>query len=954
MQWKNRIGRVIAATALCTAAGAVQAQVSENFDTTPVGALPVSWTSTTTGAGAVWAVTNAQSNSAPNSVTTNDVATVSSQFLELPPIVAAGTVRLDFWKSFQTEATYDGFVVEVQINGGGYTNIGTAAFTLNGYNQAAISANFASPIAGQAAFSGAGLTWTNSVALISATAGDSVQFRFHMASDSSVASTGVWLDNIITSTSSNFGACCDTFAGTCTLNTAALCTGPGFSFQGSGSACPSVCPTSGACCNNATAVCSIRGAAGCGAGNTYQGDGSVCTPLPCATEACCNTVTSACTIVGPGSCPSGTVGQGSGSVCTPTPCPAPSNDNCADVVTANAPRIPGAGGTVMGSNATATDDGVSLCTAGHKDVYFLFTPATNNAWIFRTCATLPTFDTMISIHTGCPADTSTQVAGGCNDDSCGLLSSVTVAGLSAGTQYIVRVGNFSAAGAGGTFTLEVVSAQLGACCSTTTGACSSSTTGAPGCAAGSTYQGDNTTCTPSPCMQEACCNAITGVCTLAATGTCPSGTTGQGNATTCTPNPCPQPPAPANDECTAAVALTVNVAVTGTLAQATGTDISTCSGSNIDVWYTFTAPAAGSYGATASLISGGFVPAIAIYAPTPCPVDLDTNDAAPDGCQAQGGTGFVKRVGMAQGETILIRVADFGDATAFSVVVAPVQAGACCNASTGICTNSNTGAAGCASGSTYQGDDTVCNPNPCPQPPPPSNDNCSAAIALCDGVAVSGITIGATIDGTATCAGAAAVDVWYSYAPVVSGSVTISLCGSSYDTALAVLDGCGGTQVGCNDDSCGLQSVVTANLNAGTTYLIRVAGFGTATGAFTITATGGGGTCGGPTGVCCRGATCSTTLTSSAACTGSLVVGQTAGASFPTGATCNSTGVTNTPCCYADYNKAGGVTVNDIFDFLNDWFAGSPYANTGGNGSGGVLAVQNIFDFLNAWFAGGC
>lgn len=108
------------------------------------------------------------------------------------------------------------------------------------------------------------------------------------------------------------------------------------------------------------------------------------------------------------------------------------------------------------------------------------------------------------------------------------------------------------------------------------------------------------------------------------------------------------------------------------------------------------------------------------------------------------------------------------------------------------------------------------------------------------------------------------------------------------------------------------------------------------------------------TGVCCRGATCSTAITSSAACTGSLIGGQTAGASFPTGAACNSGGSTTTPCCYANYNKVGGITVNDIFDFLNDWFAGSPYANTGGNGAAGPLAVQNIFDFLNAWFAGGC
>ena len=58
--------------------------------------------------------------------------------------------------------------------------------------------------------------------------------------------------------------------------------------------------------------------------------------------------------------------------------------------------------------------------------------------------------------------------------------------------------------------------------------------------------------------------------------------------------------------------------------------------------------------------------------------------------------------------------------------------------------------------------------------------------------------------------------------------------------------------------------------------------------------------------------------------------------------------------CYADYNKVGGISVQDIFDFLADWFAGSAFANTGGNGTPGPLSVQNIFDFLADWFAGGC
>jgi Zn-dependent metalloprotease len=53
--------------------------------------------------------------------------------------------------------------------------------------------------------------------------------------------------------------------------------------------------------------------------------------------------------------------------------------------------------------------------------------------------------------------------------------------------------------------------------------------------------------------------------------------------------------------------------------------------------------------------------------------------------------------------------------------------------------------------------------------------------------------------------------------------------------------------------------------------------------------------------------------------------------------------------CPADFNGVGGITVQDIFDFLGAWFAGSPTADF--NGVNGV-SVQDIFDFLGAWFAG--
>ena len=104
------------------------------------------------------------------------------------------------------------------------------------------------------------------------------------------------------------------------------------------------------------------------------------------------------------------------------------------------------------------------------------------------------------------------------------------------------------------------------------------------------------------------------------------------------------------------------------------------------------------------------------------------------------------------------------------------------------------------------------------------------------------------------------------------------------------------------------------------------------------------------TGRCCVGARCVITADANA-CT--ALVGGSAGSNFTANATtCNAAGVFNTPCCFADYNKVGGVTVQDIFDFLSGWFSNNPNANVAGDGT--APTVQDIFDFLAAWFSGGC
>jgi len=132
---------------------------------------------------------------------------------------------------------------------------------------------------------------------------------------------------------------------------------------------------------------------------------------------------------------------------------------------------------------------------------------------------------------------------------------------------------------------------------------------------------------------------------------------------------------------------------------------------------------------------------------------------------------------------------------------------------------------------------------------PPANDTCAGAIAMTAGTTYNANTANATSTGdpTPSCQGTAGKGVWYTYTPVGSGTVTISTCGSTYNTVLAVYTGsCGSlTPIACNDDSgpaCATpQASVSFAGTSGTTYFILAAGSGGASGTLSILATGPGG-----------------------------------------------------------------------------------------------------------------
>jgi hypothetical protein len=111
-----------------------------------------------------------------------------------------------------------------------------------------------------------------------------------------------------------------------------------------------------------------------------------------------------------------------------------------------------------------------------------------------------------------------------------------------------------------------------------------------------------------------------------------------------------------------------------------------------------------------------------------------------------------------------------------------------------------------------------------------NNDFCAYATPIGEVTDMPFTTVGASFDGPGGCM--TSPNIWFCYTAGETGTATVSLCGSSYDTKLAAYDGCEcwGPQIACNDDYCGLQSQIEIPVTAGNQYLIEVGGYSSNTG----------------------------------------------------------------------------------------------------------------------------
>jgi hypothetical protein len=500
------------------------------------------------------------------------------------------------------------------------------------------------------------------------------------------------------------------------------------------------------------------------------------------------------------------------------------NDECAGALAI----VDGVNGPY--SNVTATNnpaDPAFTCggtASAAKDLWFTYLANVSGTTTFELCNPLATFDTRMALYSGtCGALTLIQ----CNDDACSLQSRVS-GNLASGTTYYVRVAGYS--GGSGSFSIRAISpdscegaitllngangpfSNVGATNSAGGFSCSSGgadiwfrwvatcagTATADLCASNfdtivEAYSGTCGALTSIGCNDDdPSCGLRSKVSFPVTTGSTYLlrvggflGSTGTINISMSCSG------APANDECAGAIGLTLGAnAGYSNVLSTTSTPTASCSASSNDVWFRFTAPSTADY--RFDTCGSGFDTVIELFSGS-C-ASLTSVACNDDDCGLQSGL----TASLVRNTTYYLVVGGFFGAT-------------------GNLTVTVTGGVGYA------------------------NDECAGALPLAVGVNSPYTTIGATTStspGTFSCGGGAN-DAWHSFTAPCNGDWVFDTCGSGYDTVIQLYSGaCGAlTSIACNDDTCGLQSSVSAlGLSAGQTVYLRVGGFNGAQGAYQVKA----------------------------------------------------------------------------------------------------------------------
>jgi Fungalysin metallopeptidase (M36)/FG-GAP-like repeat len=161
------------------------------FDNVTAPALPDGWSQVNSGSNTGWVTSTVTPNSAPNTAFSPALATAGQADLTTTVKVNSATAQLTFKNFYNTESTWDGMVLDIQIGNGAFQDILAAGgtFVSGGYTTAM---NAASPFGARQAWSGTAAAFVNTVVNLPATANNQiVNLRWRTATDGSVAATGI-------------------------------------------------------------------------------------------------------------------------------------------------------------------------------------------------------------------------------------------------------------------------------------------------------------------------------------------------------------------------------------------------------------------------------------------------------------------------------------------------------------------------------------------------------------------------------------------------------------------------------------------------------------------------------------------------------------------------------------------------------------------------------------------
>ena len=249
----------------CTTGDVCGPKFSEGFDGVTAPSLPGLWATSVTGSGNPWTSVGTSSDTAPNSAFGYDGPAVADEVLVTPPIaITSASAKLTFktrWSFEGTTTFFDGGVLEISIGGGAFTDVlATGGSFVSGGYTGTISTSFGNPLAGRSAWGGISAGYpaylTTLVNLPVAAAGQSIQLRWRIGTDSTDGAAGQNVDSIVLQDGANV---CNVGTGTrvcddnnpCTTDSCVPSTGclfaPNANACDDGNAC-----TAGDTCGNGT------------------------------------------------------------------------------------------------------------------------------------------------------------------------------------------------------------------------------------------------------------------------------------------------------------------------------------------------------------------------------------------------------------------------------------------------------------------------------------------------------------------------------------------------------------------------------------------------------------------------------------------------------------------------------------------------------------------------------